>query len=263
MGLLGLFHRKKQTAVANKAPSAPIDIRKAFEANLKYISSTEKDVDGIKRQFVKSDTRFYLTIGKVDCPTGKIVVSDPLAYLPSNQYSPVLAIPVPAGEYPVELSVCRGNGIGLRMCTARLKLKETEAESYKLAEPTEESAAFRAKDGTVSGFPVDAGMISLCDEQVAKEYREFVDAWHKEHPGGNHYDDYFAAQFKESYERLPQYQRDGGDFIEWENPKTKNKLVMIASGFGDGFYQSYWGYDAANTVCELIVPLVNPDLFGL
>lgn len=98
MGLLGLFHRKKQNTEANKAPSAPIDIRKAFEANLKYISDTEKDVDVIKRQFVKSDTRFYLTIGKVDCPTGKIVVSDPLAYLLSNQYSPVLAIPVPPGE---------------------------------------------------------------------------------------------------------------------------------------------------------------------
>lgn len=263
MGLLELFHRKKQNAEANNAPSAPIDIRKAFEANLKYISDTEKDVDVIRQQFVKSGTRCYLTIGKVDCPTGKIVVADPLAYLPSNQYSPVLAVPIPAGEYPVDVSICRGDEIGLRMCTARLKLKETEAVSYKLAEPTAESAAFIAKDGTVSGFPVDAGMISLCDEQAARDYRDFIDAWYKEHPDGNHYDDYFAGRFKESYERLPQYQRDGGDFIEWENPKTKNKLVMIASGFGDGFYQSYWGYDAANTICELIVPLVNPDLFGL
>lgn len=263
MGLLELFHRKKHNAGADKDQPAPIDVREAFEANLKYLSSTEKDVDGIKRQFVKSDARFYLTIGKVDCPTGKIVVADPLAYLPSNKYSPVLAIQVPAGEYPVDVSICRSDEIGLRMCTVRLKIKETEAVSYKLAEPTAESAAFIAKDGIVSGFPVDAGMISLCDEQVAKEYREFIDAWYKEHPDGNHYDDYFAAQFKGSYEKLPQYQRDGGDFIEWENPKTKNRLVMIASGFGDGFYQSYWGYDAANTICELIVPLVNPDLFGL
>ena len=38
---------------------------------------------------------------------------------------------------------------------------------------------------------------------------------------------------------------------------------MIASGLGDGFYQSYWGYDAQNEICELIVPLVNPDLFGV
>ena len=263
MGLLELFHRKKKNTDAGKGQSAPIDIQKAFEANLKYISSTEKDADVIKRQFVKSGARFYLTIGKVDCPTGKIVVADPLAYLPANKYCPVLTIRIPAGEYPVETAICQGDGIGLRVCTVRLKIKETEAVSYRLAEPTEESAAFIAKDGIVSGFPVDTGMISVCDAQVAKEYQDFIDAWYREHPDGNHYDDYFAGQFKESYERLPQYQRDGGDFIEWENPKTKNRLVMAASGFGDGFYQSYWGYDAANTVCELIVPLVNPDLFGL
>ena len=74
---------------------------------------------------------------------------------------------------------------------------------------------------------------------------------------------YISTQIKESDEKLPQYQREGGDFIEWENPNTKNKLVMVASGLGDGFYQSYWGYDSNNDICELIVPLVNPDLFGL
>lgn len=106
-------------------------------------------------------------------------------------------------------------------------------------------------------------MISICDEQVAKEYKDFIYEWYKDNPDGNHYDDYFAKLFKESDEKLPQYQREGGDFIEWENPNTKNKLVMVASGLGDGFYQSYWGYDSNNDICELIVPLINPDLFGL
>jgi hypothetical protein len=38
-------------------------------------------------------------------------------------------------------------------------------------------------------------------------------------------------------------------------------MVMVASGFGDSFYQSYWGYETDNEICELIVPLVNPDIF--
>ena len=260
---MGIFNKKKKNVDVVKEKKTQIDIKKAFEANLKYISSTEKNVDVIKRQFVKSDTRFYLTIGKVDCPTGKIVVADPLAYLPSNKYSPVLNIKVPVGEYPVEISICRSNEVGVRMCTARLKIKKTAAILYKLANPTEESAAFIGKDGVLSGFPVDAGMISICDEQVAKEYKNFIKEWYKDNPNGNHYDDYFAKLFKESDEKFPQYQREGGDFIEWKNPNTKNKLVMVASGFGDGFYQSYWGYDLNNDICELIVPLVNPDLFGL
>lgn len=256
---MGLFSKNDK----NKDENVKFDIQKAFKANLEYISSIEKNVNDIKRQFVKSNTRFYLTVGKINCPTGKIIVADPLAYLPSNKFCPVLDIQISAGEYPVEVAICRSNEIGVRMCTARLKIKQSDAVVYKLANPTKESAAFTGKDGVLSGFPVDAGLISFCDEQVGKEYKDFIDAWYKDNPNGNHYDDYFAYFFKESDEQLPQYQREGGDFIEWENPNTKNKLVMVASGFGDGFYQSYWGYDSDNEICELIVPLVNPDLFNL
>ena len=193
---MGLFDKKKKNVDVVKEKNSQIDIKKAFEANLKYISSTEKDVDVIKRQFVKSDTRFYLTIGKIDCPTGKIVVADSLAYLPSNKYSPVLNVKVPVGEYPVEISICRSKEVGVRMCTARLKIKKTEATIYKLANPTEESAAFIGKDGALSGFPVDAGKISICDEQVAKEYKNFINEWYKDNPNGNHYDDYFDKFLK-------------------------------------------------------------------
>ena len=38
--------------------------------------------------------------------------------------------------------------------------------------------------------------------------------------------------------------------------------MMVASGLGDGFYQSFWGYDERDEICELIVPMVDPDLFG-
>ena len=104
------------------------------------------------------------------------------------------------------------------------------------------------------------------------EYEEIYDGevrysdtalWKKENPEGNYYNDYFESFFKESFKKIPQYQRECGDFIEWNNPKTNNKLVMITSGFGDGFYQSYWGYDSEKEICELIIPLINPDLFGL
>lgn len=149
------------------------------------------------------------------------------------------------------------------MCTARMKIKETDAIVYKLTTPTEDSAVFVGTDGVLSGFSVDAGMLSICDEQVAKEYRQFIDNWYRDNPNGNHDEDYFSDFFKNSVEKYPQFQSEEGDFIEWINPNTNNKLVVVASGFGDGFYQSYWGYDLNNEICELIIPLVNPDSFGL
>lgn len=237
-------------------------MRDVFERNLKYISRTEADAEKIAGQFVKTETRFFLTVGTVDVPSGKIICADPLDYLSGEHiFAPVLAREIPKGSYPAEVSICRHDQIGIRMCTARLKIKDTKAVRYELAESEEETAAFKAKDGVMHGFPVDAGMMCFIDAGAAENFRRFLDKWHKENPGKNHYDDYFAAFFAESDKKLPAYQREGGDFMEWTNPDGGERMVQIASGFGDGFYQSYWGFDETGEVCELIVPMVDPDLF--
>ncbi|GAA4295373.1 DUF4241 domain-containing protein [Anaerocolumna aminovalerica] len=259
---MGLFSKKKKTndKVTEPEKKQP-EVQILFKENLKYISQTEINVADIEGQFVKSQTRFYLTVGEIDCPSGKIIVSDPLCYLTSGKLSPQLAVNIPIGTYPVEVSICRNPYIGIRMCTGRLKVKDTKAVRYSCAEPTEETAVAKCTNGVMTGFPVDAGMMSFCDVQVAEEYRAFLSKWHKENEGKNHYNDYFAHFFTESEKALPAYQREDGDFIEWTNPNSRNKMVMIASGFGDGFYQSFWGYDKENELCELIVPMVNPDIF--
>lgn len=255
---MGIFSKKKKAERPVKAP----DIGDLFEQNRRYICQTAIRAEAIGRQFVKTQTRFYLTVGEIDCPSGRIVVSDPLCYLAAGKMCPTLAVTVPAGRYPVEAAVCRHSRIGIRMCTARLKIKETKAVRYRCAEPMEDSAAAVCADGVLTGFPVEAGMMSFCDAQVAAEYRAFLDRWYTEHPEKNHYDDYFAAFFADSARALPAYQREGGDFIEWANPDSGRRLVMVASGLGDGFYQSFWGYDERDEICELIVPMVDPDLFG-
>lgn len=237
-------------------------IQAVFEQNLKYIRQTEVDAEKIARQFVKSETRFFLTVGTVDVPSGKVIIADPLCYLAGEHImAPVLEREIPKGSYPAEVSICRHNEIGMRMCTARLKIKDTKAVRYELAKSEEESAAFKAKDGVMHGFPVDAGMMCFIDAEGAKSYAKFLEKWHKENPGKNHYDDYFQAFFEESDKKLPAYQREGGDFIEWANPDTGERMVQISSGFGDGFYQSFWGFDEGGELCELIVPLVDPDLY--
>jgi len=234
-----------------------------IKANTDFRTQQEIPVKDIENQFVKTENRFYLAVGSVDFPTGSVIVADPLAYLPSRQFSPVLNKKVPAGERcSVEVSLCRNDVIGLRMCTARLVIKQTPAVKYIKASATEDTV-IKLKDGSIEGFPVDAGMICFCDKQTAEEYREFLDRWYAENPDGNHYDDYFAALFAESYSNMPAYQREGGDFIEWINPDTNSRMVMIASGLGDGLYNAYYGYDADDNICQIIVPMVNPDIFDV
>lgn len=237
-------------------------IQAVFEQNLKYISRSEVDTEKIARQFVKTETRFFLTVGTVDVPSGKVIVADPLCYMfGEHVIAPVLKREIPRGSYPADIAICRNENVGIRMCTARLRIKDTEAVRYELAESEEETAAAKCRDGVMHGFPVDAGMMCFIDAGAAKNYADFLGKWHKENPGKNHYDDYFAAFFAESDKKLPAYQREGGDFIEWTNPDSGERMVQISSGFGDGFYQSYWGFDESGEVCELIVPMVDPDLF--
>lgn len=248
---MSIFKKKKKV----------FNFEEAFKANLKYISQTELNPKIIEKQFVKTNTRNYITIGQIDVPTGHIIVSDPLAYLPTGKYAPTLEQIITPGKYKVEISLINNKYIGLRICTLKLKIKNTKAKKYICATPTEETAAFIAKDGPMTGFPVDAGMISICDAKVAKEYQEFMNNWYQKNPHGNHYDDYFATLLKESYKKYPEYQREDGDFLEWTNPITNNRLIMTASGLGDGFYQSFFGIDEYKEICELIIPLINPELF--
>lgn len=254
-----LFNKKKNMNKGKKLTTEEI-IQEVFKENLKYISNTEIDPKIIEEQFVKTNTRFFLTVGEIDCPTGEIIVSDPLCYLANNNYLSILDEKIPKGKYKVETSICRDEIFGIRMCTARLKVKDTKAVKYVCAKSHEEKNGEKTPC-KFSGFPVDAGMMSFCDKKVALEYLDFIEKWHEENKDKNHYDDYFAKFFDESFQKYPAYQREGGDFICWTNPKTNNNLVMIASGFGDGFYQSFWGYDKDNEICELIVPMVNPNLF--
>lgn len=74
-------------------------------------------------------------------------------------------------------------------------------------------------------------MMAFMDSDVMKEYVAFIDKWHKENPEGNHYDDYFKYLFAESYAKLPDYQRSGGDFIQWTIPGTAHSVVMLSCRF--------------------------------
>lgn len=244
------------------------NIQAAVEQNMKYITSPA-DPKKIARQFVKTETRTFITVGTVDIPSGRVIVADPLSYLSgANKTAPVLEKEIPAGSYPAEIALFRGSGIGIRICTARLKIKDTDAVKYELARPTAETQFPMGVDvpselegGVVCGFPVEAGMMCFIDAEGAKDYEAYIEAFHKNNPGKNHYDDYFKVLFMASAQALPQYQRSEGDFIAWNNPINSQSMIMAASGLGDGIYLPFWGYDEDDEICELIVPMIDPDLF--
>lgn len=237
-----------------------MDIQEVFKQNLKFISNMELDADLINSQFTKTKTRDHIIIGTVDLPNGKIQVGDALAYMGTGRFSPEVDRKVKPGSYPVEIAVINTAFDTVRITASRIKLTDEKAVRYELANPTHETTVMECSDGDMTGFPVDASMMGFMDSTVMEEYASFLDRWHRNNPEKNHYDDYFSDFFADSYEKLPQCKRGGGDFIEWTIPGTEHRLVMNSTGFGDGFYQIYWGIDKSGEIYEVTVPLINADL---
>ncbi len=235
-------------------PKNPIQI--AFEKNLKFLNQETYPAEFFRGLFTENDRIKIFTAGNADFPTGQVVIADPLVYL-GTKYQTLLEREIPKGSYPVELSVFYSQTVGIRIAAARLKIKDEEAVSYTQGEARVNTDGKRP----FCFMGVDAGVACFTDLQISKEYNDFLVKWHKENPDKNHYDDYFAEFFAQSYEKFPQFQRKGGDFIQWTLPQSENRLVMFASGLGDGMYSGYWGENSNGEITELVIPFLNPELF--
>ena len=198
-----------------------------------------------------------LDIGPCSLPSGKILVRDPLCYLDDREEPPYFAA-APAGTYHTEICVVKPDEDGdcARYAAARLCFTEKTAVRFYEALIGHENLE-ELGDDSYFGFPVDAGLGCICDQVLHEAFCDFSEQWQREHPGGNLYDDYFAALFEENYQAHPAFQRRGGDWLNWRIPGTQYRLPIFQSGFGDGVYPAYWGFDNEGAVCQLVVQFID------
>lgn len=200
---------------------------------------------------------YHLPLGDVKFPTGNVIVRDPLVYLKSDA-APYF-ISVEQGTFPLTVLVMEVEEAHYRYVAFRVKLSDQKAVTHIEALLGHENLDnFNA--GEYFGFNVDAGLATIVDEKTKDAYCAFEQQWLAANPGGNIYDDYLAAAFKKSYEDYPQYQRSGGDWINFAIPGTDLTIPMIQSGYGDGAYPVYFGYDTNNEVCEIVVQFIDIEL---
>ena len=232
----------------------------AFEKNLKFLNKDIYPADFFRMLFTENQKIKVVRAGEADFPTGEVVLADPIAYL-GTRYETVLQKKIPAGSYPVELSVCLSPIAGLRVAAARLLIRENPAVSYEIAMPKGKEREDLGMPGVFTFFGVDAGLACFADSRLSEENRTFFEQWEKENPGKNKYLDYFAALFQESCEAHPEFQNQGTGFLEWKLPKSGKRAVLFTSGMGDGVYSGYWGIDAEGEIVSLTVIFMNPEYF--
>lgn len=203
---------------------------------------------------------FKLPMGEVNFPTGEILVRDPLVYL-KREEQPYFQ-KVPTGKFSLETLVVEMAKDHYRYMASRVKFSKNKVVRYENAMKGNENLDDDFIQGeSFFGFYVDAGLATIVDVKTRDAYCDFEKSWFdaQEHPKEcNIYDDFFAEEFKKSYQANPQFQREGGDWINFTIPNTDLSVPMIQSGWGDGTYPVYLGYDDNNAVCEVVIEFIPP-----
>lgn len=223
--------------------ASPVDLNEYFE----------------KSEIAEKSVKCF-SAGKASFPTGAILARDPLVYLADEDNEPYM-FNVPAGDYDVIVSAVEDDG---RYFYAAAKIDITDKKAVRYEEALvgiENLEDF--KIGEYFGFNVDAGLGCLTDVKVAAAYKAFEDKNIEANPDFNIHDDCLGEVFAESAKKYPEFQREGGDYINWTIPGTDYNLVMVQSGFGDGAYPVYYGYDENEEIACVVMQFIDIELaFG-
>ena len=196
---------------------------------------------------------FVLDMGEVNFPTGEILVRDPLVWLHRNEKPYLQSVPV--GKFRIKTLVAKIEEDHYRYVMSRIKFTEEEPVIYYEALQGDEDI-YSVEEGSIFGFLVDTGLATIVDVETKNAYCDFKDSWYEENPDKNIYDDFFADIFEKNAVENPLYQREGGDWINFRIPNTDLNIPMIQTGFGDGVYPVYFGYDKDNKLCDIVIEYI-------
>ena len=195
-----------------------------------------------------------LEIGHVHFSTGTIFACDPLVEL---EDAPPYIQTVPEGVYPVTICVVPSEEYGDRYACVKVAISDRKPVWYELGMTGNEDLSEELEEGEFFGFGVDAGMGCIADVQTQKAFQAYWRQRLKEDEDIDPYNDLFCDLLEESYKENPMYQREGGDWVNWTVPGSDCNLLIFASGWGDGVYPCYFGYDQNGSVCGLYILFIN------
>ena len=230
-----------------------IEWKKRYEEVKNLLTSPVNYAKCFDMKEIQGKEIFILDMGEIEFPTGDILVRDPLVWL--NRDEKAYLTSVPRGKYRIETLVVKLEEDHYRYALSRVRFTENVPKIYYEALKGDEN--LDEVDGdSIFGFNVDAGLATIVDVATRNAYCDFKDKWYAENPDKNIYDDFFTEVFANNAEENPNYQREGGDWINFKLPNSELSIPMIQSGFGDGRYPVYFGYDENGILCDLVVEYI-------
>ena len=194
-------------------------------------------------------------IGEVQISSGRVILADP--FLMSMRDRP-LTVSVPPGLYPVDLAVADAGDSGQRVALARLLLSDAAPVRWALAVTDEQDPA-ALTGSNIFGYGVDAGTGAFVDAAVPA-WLESEYAW----AAGVRYLEQVEGPDPailrphigevDRYMTLVEGWQTRGEAaapalglpygFALVEPLGPGGAAMFSSGWGDGYYASWVGYDA-------------------
>ena len=195
-----------------------------------------------------------LDIGKVNLPTGEILACDPLVELGEAR---TYIQKTPIGKFPVKICVIPSREYGDRYACVKVEFNKNKPVVYELALTGNEKEMDEAEEDEFYGFGVDAGMGCVADKKSQDEYSKYWKKLEEEEEADNPFDDIFDDLLIENAKKYPKYQRDCGDWANFIIPDTDLNIPVFASGWGDGDYPCYFGYDEKEELCGFYIHFID------
>ena len=198
--------------------------------NTDHLWHALKDGAHIEDASLGTITLHQRQLGKLVVSTGQVVACDPLVYPDTKPFQTL----IPPGHYPVFASIASfAKSNDSRIAFAHLRLGAQEPVRWELAIRAGQDIR-SLEEEQFFGYAVDAGIACFMDIDAAAGLQRRFDADHG-----------YAESLIQNL-----ISQDHVDVTL--NSFTGANALMFTPGWGDGFYTSYWGYDASDSTTCLI-----------
>jgi hypothetical protein len=186
-------------------------------------------------------------IGLLHLADGRVVVADAFA---AADTAP-LAQRVPPGRYSVVLSIAAySNSPYEAIAAAMVRLADGEPSTWRAAPVDGQDPGTLGPD-EFFGYPVDSGTAMLASPTGARLFGE----------SNVRFGVLNVDRIKALSEQMAANAPDGGGWLNLTlDEKDGTNAVLVESGFGDGAYGVFWGYDASGALVCLVTEFGLVDL---
>jgi hypothetical protein len=174
------------------------------------------------------------SLGELVAPSGQIIACDPLTAIEPAPFAQRIA----PGRYPVLASLAALANGDQRVACAMLRLSDAPVVRWEMAR-LEGQERVALQTGEFFGYSIDAGVGCFMDAQAATALDARYDS-------DESYDEALIDAMEANRAQQLDYANVTLDELSGVN------VVMFESGWGDGVYISYWGFDGDDAPACLV-----------